>query len=142
MLRAGDRAPDAPGLVNISAESETTCFLSIYKPTHLLTSAPKAKASAHGACPAQDYAASDIVALKATGVDAVVVDSEGHTYTYSPPYQQIYSGFQRFYDACWKLGGHLHPSVRNSPDGMLTLLNFFALRKAATPQHQPREVKG
>lgn len=104
ILRAGDRAPDAPGLVPVGGGSdEPTALFSIFKPTRhtaLLFASDLAQAKStvevlKASAPAgtvhtvlvlpKEYDASDVEALKATPVDAIVVDSNGHAHTYYPP---------------------------------------------------------
>lgn len=106
VLRAGDRAPDAPGLVVVGGEEEgaTTALFSIYKPTQhtallfcssadvnevktildALKAAPTGTVHTVLILP-KIYGKSDVTALKVTGVDAIVVDAEGHANTFYPP---------------------------------------------------------
>lgn len=101
VLRAGDRAPDAPGLA-ILGETSSTSFFSIFKPTHhtalLFTSDVanvKAKIEVLSTAPAGSVRtivvlprgadAEDAGDLKAVGVDEVLVDNDGHAYKYYSP---------------------------------------------------------
>lgn len=104
VLRAGDRAPDAPGLKVVAGQEtgETTALFSIYKPTRhtvlLFASNPEdvnARLSALQAAPTgtfftvvilpNDHNGVDDAAAQSLPVDLVLVDLEGHAHTYYPP---------------------------------------------------------
>lgn len=103
VLRAGDRAPDAPGLRSVGGSDEAVISIfSVFKPTQhtafIFTSDPaeaKPILEALKVAPAatvhtvlvlpKGYDTSDLASLKSVSADAILVDQEGHAYTYYPP---------------------------------------------------------
>lgn len=100
ILRAGDRAPDAPGLAIVGEGAGTTSLFSQLKPTHhtalifstdanyvnsvleALKVAPAGSILSILILSKDSTASDDLTSLE---VDLTVVDSDGHAHTYYPP---------------------------------------------------------
>ena len=92
VLKAGDRAPDSPGLVRIDGREEKKTLFDIFRPTRhtvLLFGEDKEVLEVLKKAPAGSLYTVLVVPKESgttdAGVDAVFVDVEGYAHTYYPP---------------------------------------------------------